>query len=97
MRMRVGGSLGYSDHEMVEFRILHGRSRVTSRVITWTSGGPTLASSNTCVEESHELGLWKAVGSKGAGQYSRATSSELKVGAPPGGRSQAEEPGDAHG
>ena len=30
--VRVGGSLGCSDHEMVKFRILHGRSRAMSRV-----------------------------------------------------------------
>ena len=32
--VRVGGSLGCSDHEMVEFRILCGRSRATSWVTT---------------------------------------------------------------
>jgi len=30
--VKAGGSLGCSDHEMVEFRILHGRSRVISRI-----------------------------------------------------------------
>ena len=30
--VRVGGSIGCSDHEMVNFRILHGRSRATSRI-----------------------------------------------------------------
>ncbi|GAB0177486.1 hypothetical protein GRJ2_000213900 [Grus japonensis] len=32
--VKVGGSLGCSDHEMVEFRILHGRSRAISRITT---------------------------------------------------------------
>jgi len=32
--VKVGGSLGCSDHEMVNFRILHGGSRVTSRIKT---------------------------------------------------------------
>ncbi|GAB0208404.1 hypothetical protein GRJ2_003306100 [Grus japonensis] len=32
--VKVGGSLGCSDHEMVEFRILHGRSRAVSRITT---------------------------------------------------------------
>ena len=32
--VRVGGSLGCSDHEMVEFRLLRGRSRATSRITT---------------------------------------------------------------
>jgi len=30
--VKVGGSLGCSDHEMVEFRILHGGSRAISRI-----------------------------------------------------------------
>ena len=30
--VKVGSSLGYSDHEMVEFRILCGGSRATSRI-----------------------------------------------------------------
>jgi len=32
--VKVGGSLSCSDHEMVEFRILHGGSRVISRIKT---------------------------------------------------------------
>jgi len=32
--MKVGGSLGSSDHDMVEFSILHGGSREISRTIT---------------------------------------------------------------
>jgi len=32
--MKVGGSLGCSDHEMVEFRILWGGSRTTKRIKT---------------------------------------------------------------
>jgi len=32
--VQAGGSLGCSDHEMVEFRILHGVSRAVSRIIT---------------------------------------------------------------
>ncbi|GAB0206526.1 hypothetical protein GRJ2_003118200 [Grus japonensis] len=32
--VKVGGSLGCSDHENVEFRILHGRSRAMSRITT---------------------------------------------------------------
>ncbi|GAB0182838.1 hypothetical protein GRJ2_000749100 [Grus japonensis] len=32
--VKVGGSLGCSDHEMVEFRILCGRSRAISRITT---------------------------------------------------------------
>ncbi|GAB0204057.1 hypothetical protein GRJ2_002871300 [Grus japonensis] len=32
--VKLGGSLGCSDHEMVEFRILRGRSRAISRITT---------------------------------------------------------------
>ena len=32
--VKVGGRLGCSDHEMLEFRILHGRSRAISRIKT---------------------------------------------------------------
>jgi len=32
--VKVGGSLGCSDHELVEFRILHGESRARSRIKT---------------------------------------------------------------
>jgi len=30
--VKAGGSLGSSDHEMVNFRILHGRNRAISRI-----------------------------------------------------------------
>ena len=46
--VRVGVSLGRSDHEIVEFRMLRGRSRTMSQVQPWSSRGPTLASSETC-------------------------------------------------
>lgn len=32
--MRVGDSLGYSDHEMVELQILHGQRKVLNRIRT---------------------------------------------------------------
>jgi len=32
--VKTGGSLGCSDHEIVEFRILHGGSRAISRITT---------------------------------------------------------------
>jgi len=51
--VKVGGRLGCSDHEMVEFRILRGGSRAKSRIkIFRTSGELALASSRTCLEES---------------------------------------------
>jgi len=55
--VKVGGSLGCSDHEMVEIRILHGGTRAISRITNWISGELTLASSRTYLEESHGLGF----------------------------------------
>lgn len=34
MDVRFGGRLGHSDHLMVEFRILHGRSKAVIRITT---------------------------------------------------------------
>ena len=36
--VKVGGSLGCSDHAMVEFRILRGRSRAISRITSLDFG-----------------------------------------------------------
>ena len=36
--VKVGGSLGCSDHDMVEFRILRGGSRAISRITTLDFG-----------------------------------------------------------
>jgi len=55
--VKVGGSLSCSDHEMVNFRILRGGSRVRSRIKTLDSGELTLASSRTYVEKSRGSGL----------------------------------------
>jgi len=42
--LKAGGNLGCSDHEMVEFRIVRGRSRAVSRIKTlWESAGPRAA------------------------------------------------------
>jgi len=32
--VKVGGSINYSDHEIVEFKILLGRSKAVSRIAT---------------------------------------------------------------
>ncbi|GAB0205364.1 hypothetical protein GRJ2_003002000 [Grus japonensis] len=55
--VKAGGSLGCSDHEMVEFRNLRGRSRAISRITTLDLEKLILASSKTCLGESHGLGL----------------------------------------
>jgi len=53
--VKVRGSLGCSDHEMVEFRILHGASRAISRIPTLGFGELTLVSSRTYLD--HRFGL----------------------------------------
>ena len=53
----VGGILGCSDRDMVEFMTLHGKSRAISRINPWTSGELTLAFSMSHLEESRGSGL----------------------------------------
>ena len=81
--VRAAGSLGSSDHEMVDFRILRGRSRATSQVTTLDFKRANFGLFKDLLGGIPWLGLWKAWGSKRAGQYSRTTSSELKIGAFP--------------
>ena len=40
--VEVGGCLGQSDHEMVEYSILDGARRGNSKTATWNSGEQTL-------------------------------------------------------
>lgn len=56
---KVRGSLGCSDHEMEDFRILREQNNSS---ISWTSREPTLASSETCLEESHGIQPWREEG-----------------------------------
>jgi len=79
--MKVGGRLGCSDHEMVEFRIRRGGSRAILGSKPLTSGGLTLAFSRSYLEESCGPGLSKAGGSESAGRCLNITSSTLKSGA----------------
>ena len=81
--VKVGGRLGCSDHEMVEFRILRGGSRAISRITTLDFRELTLASSRSCLEESRGPGISKAGGSMSAGRSLNITSSMLRSGASP--------------
>ena len=79
--MRVRGSLGCSDHDMVEFRILRGGSRAKSRIVTLD-----LRRANFGIfrDLSGGIPLVRALegrGSKTDGQYSTITSSKLKISA----------------
>mgnify|MGYP001856926604 FL=1 len=53
---KVRGSLVCSHQEMVEFRIVSGRSKPKSKIVPWISGEPTLISSKTYFELSRRLG-----------------------------------------
>ncbi|GAB0188602.1 hypothetical protein GRJ2_001325500 [Grus japonensis] len=48
---KLKGSLGCSDHEMVEFKIIRAAEGHTASSLPWTSGEQTLASSETCLLE----------------------------------------------
>lgn len=45
--MKVRGDLGYSIHEIEDFRILHGSENAVSRTTIWISGESTFTSSRT--------------------------------------------------
>ena len=82
--VKVGGSLGSSDHEMVNFRILGGGSRAISRnkILDFRRANFGLFKELTW-EESCGPGLSKAGGSKRAGRCLNVTSSMLRSNASP--------------
>lgn len=51
--VKVKGSLGCSDHKMVELSILCGQSRAKNKITLWTSGEQTSPSSHICLVEFH--------------------------------------------
>ncbi|GAB0187672.1 hypothetical protein GRJ2_001232500 [Grus japonensis] len=66
--VKLKGSLGCSDHEMVEFRILRAARRACSKLTALDfSRADTLASSGICLVEYHGTKPWKEEGSKTAG------------------------------
>jgi len=81
--VKAGDSLGCSDHELVEFRILCGGSRETSRITTLDFRRAY------CGFFKDLLGgiLWvrapEGRGSKRTGHYTSITSSMLKIGSSP--------------
>jgi len=48
----VGGHLGHSDHEMIEFSIFGEVRRELAELLPWTSGGQTLAHLGAWLTES---------------------------------------------
>ncbi|GAB0177908.1 hypothetical protein GRJ2_000256100 [Grus japonensis] len=65
--VRLKGSLGCRDHEMVEFRILRAAGGHAASSLPWTSGEQTLGSSGICLVEYHGTKPWKEEGPKTAG------------------------------
>ena len=79
--VRVGGRLGCSDHEMVEFRILHGGSRAISSIKTLDLRRANFGLFKRYWEEFCEPGLSKSGVSKNAGRCLNITSSMIRRGA----------------
>lgn len=66
--VNVKGSLGSTDHEAVEFRIMRGEGRGGKASLQpWTSGEQVLAFSKICLVECHGLRPWKEEGPKKVG------------------------------
>ena len=61
--VEVWGSLGCSDHEMVDFKTLCERSKAMNKIATLASEEPTLTSSKTYLEVFYGLEHWKVRGS----------------------------------
>lgn len=78
--VKIGGSLGCSDHEMVKFRDLRGGARQIAGLQPWTSEERTLACSGICLEDSYEIQFQKKECSSRSGWLSRIVSSKLKNG-----------------
>lgn len=62
--VKVEDSLGCSDHEVVDFRILKGGSRANSKVTVLDFRRAVVAASWICFEESYGIWLWREEGSK---------------------------------
>ena len=81
--VKVGGRLGCSDHEMVEFRILHGGSRVVSRIKTLDLRKANFGLFKELLGGILCVRALKAGGSKSAGHCLNITFSMLRSGASP--------------
>lgn len=57
-KVKPGGSLSCTHHEVVKFRIM--RRKIMAKSITpWASGEQTFAYSVTCLEKSHGIQPWR--------------------------------------
>lgn len=65
--VKLKGRLASSNHEMVEFKILRAVRRAHSKLVTWTPGEQSLASSRICLVEYCRTKPWREEGTKNAG------------------------------
>lgn len=80
--VKVGGSLGYSPHEMVEFRTLSGRSKAKGRIATLDFQRANCDIFRDLLGDiSWASHVVKVKGPVRAGQYLNSTSSKLNIGA----------------
>jgi len=81
--VKVGGRLSCSDHEIVEFRILHRGSRAINRITTLDLRRANFGLFKELLGGIPCPGVSKAGGSKSASCCLNITSSMLRSGAPP--------------
>lgn len=68
MVVKAQGSPGFSDCEMVNFKILIEGNKANCRItVPWSSGEQTLLSPGICLEESNGRGSWREEESRRAG------------------------------
>jgi len=95
--VKVGGRLGCSDHEMVEFRILRGGSRAISRIKTLDFRRANFGLFKEILGGFPWASALEGRGSKSTGCCLNITSSTLRSGAPPRERNLEKEAKDQHG
>ena len=79
--MTLKGSLDYSDHEMMEFKILRV-SKVCGKLTTLDFKKQNSNFSGNCMVGQHGIKPWREEGPKKAGQYSRTISSKSRSSTP---------------
>lgn len=81
--MKIGGSLGCSDHEIAEFRILLGRNKAISRIAILDFMTNNFDFYEDLFKGIHWLEHWEVRGPKAVGLDSSTISSNLKIGTSP--------------
>lgn len=76
--VKLKGSLGWKDHEMLQFEILRAERRGHGKLRTVDSEDQTLASSATCLVESHKIKPWRREQPSKTDWYYKFTSLDLR-------------------